>query len=162
MGAGFAALVFAVLFFVPLHNPMVFILINGLCFLGASGMQVLVWAMVNDAIDYHELRTGERNEGIVYSTYSFFRKLAGAASASLSATVLGLIGYNQAEGAVQTEAVLGSLWKSYTGIYVLGYALAVVLLALIYPLTKEKTQKMIEELKTRRAARAAEESAVQE
>ncbi|MGI5976722.1 MAG: MFS transporter [Candidatus Limivicinus sp.] len=161
MGAGFAAVVFAVLFFVPLHNPMAFILINGVCFLGASGMQVLVWAMVNDAIDYHELRTGERNEGIVYSTYSFFRKLAGAASASLSATVLGLIGYNQAEGAVQTEAVLGSLWKSYTGIYVLGYALAVVLLALIYPLTKQKTLQMLEELKSRRAAKAAGQSAVQ-
>lgn len=156
MGAGFAAIVFAVMFFVPLHNPMVFIILNGLCFLGASGMQVLVWAMVNDAIDYHELRTGERNEGIVYSTYSFFRKLAGAASASLSAIVLGFIGYNQAEGAIQTEAVLSSLWKSYTGIYVIGYALAVALLAFIYPLTKHKTAEMIAELRERRAAKAAE------
>ena len=44
------------------------IVINGVCYLGASGMQVLIWAMVNDSIDYHELQTGERNEGIVYST----------------------------------------------------------------------------------------------
>ena len=92
MGAGFAAVVFGVLFFIPLHNPVMFIVINGICFLGASGMQVLVWAMVNDSIDYHELKTGERNEGIVYSTYSFFRKLASAISGSLSSFVLGAIG----------------------------------------------------------------------
>ncbi len=158
MGAGFAAVVFAIMFLFPVHNPMLFIIVNGICFLGASGMQVLVWAMVNDAIDYHELRTGERNEGIVYSTYSFFRKLAGAASASLSATVLGVIGYNQAEGAVQSAEVLGKLWKSYTGIYVVGYAVAVLLLALIYPLGKKKTQEMLDELKARRAAAAAEET----
>ena len=59
MGAGFAAVVFGVLFFIPLHNPVMFIVINGICFLGASGMQVLVWAMVNDSIDYHELKTGK-------------------------------------------------------------------------------------------------------
>ena len=154
-GAAFAAAVYAILFFVPMHNPMVFIVINGICFVGASGMQVLVWAMVNDAIDYHELRTGERNEGIVYSTYSFFRKLAGAASSSLSAVVLGVIGYNQAEGAVQTASVVNSIWKSYTGIYVLGYAIAILILAAVYPLTKKKTAEMLEELKARRTAKTA-------
>ena len=63
-GAGFAALVFGILFFVPVKNPLVFIAINGICYLGASGFQVLIWAMVNDAIDYQELMTGERNEDI--------------------------------------------------------------------------------------------------
>ena len=152
MGAGFAAAVFAVLFFVPIHNPVLFIVINGICYLGASGMQVLIWAMVNDAIDYHELQTGERNEGIVYSTYSFFRKLASAISGSLSSFVLGFIGYNVTAGAVQTEAVVNSIWKSYTGIYVLGYGVAVLILFLVYPLTKKKTAEMLEELKARRAA----------
>lgn len=151
MGADFAAVVFAVLFFVPVHNPILFIVINGICYLGASGMQVLIWAMVNDAIDYHELQTGERNEGIVYSTYSFFRKLASAISGSLSSFVLGFIGYNVTAGAVQTEAVVQSLWKSYTGIYVLGYGVAVAILFFVYPLSKKKTAEMLEELKTRRA-----------
>ena len=50
------------------------IIINGICYLGVSGFQVLVWALVNDAIDYQELQTGKRNEGIVYSAYTFFRK----------------------------------------------------------------------------------------
>lgn len=41
--ASFSVVVYAVLFFFPLQNPMVFILINGICYLGVSGFQVLVW-----------------------------------------------------------------------------------------------------------------------
>ena len=154
-GAGFAAAVFALLFFFPIHNPVLFIVINGVCYLGASGMQVLIWAMVNDSIDYHELQTGERNEGIVYSTYSFFRKLASAVSGSLSSFVLGFIGYNVAEGAVQTAEVSNASWTSYTGIYVLGYGVAVAILFFVYPLTKAKTTEMLEQLKARRAEKAS-------
>ena len=153
MGAGFAAIVFGILFFFPVHNPVVFIVINGICYLGASGMQVLIWAMVNDAIDYHELQTGERNEGIVYSTYSFFRKLASAISGSLSSFVLGAIGYNVTAGAVQTAGVVNAIWKSYTGVYFLGYGIAVAILFFVYPLTKQKTAEMLTELKARRAAK---------
>lgn len=142
-----------VMFFIPLHNPVMFIVINGICFLGASGMQVLVWAMVNDSIDYHELKTGERNEGIVYSTYSFFRKLASAISGSLSSFVLGAIGYNVTAGAIQTTQVVNSIWKSYTGIYFVGYGLAVAVLYFVYPLTKKKTAEMLEELKVRRSSK---------
>ena len=147
MGAGFAAIVFGILFFFPVHNPVAFIVINGICYLGASGMQVLIWAMVNDAIDYHELQTGERNEGIVYSTYSFFRKLASAISGSLSSFVLGAIGYNV------TAGVVNAIWKSYTGVYFLGYGIAVAILFFVYPLTKQKTAEMLAELKSRRAAK---------
>lgn len=154
-GAGFAAAVFLFLHFFPLKSAMTFIIVNGICYLGASGMQVLVWAMVNDAIDYHELRTGERNEGIVYSSYSFIRKLATAVSSSLGSFALAAIGYD-INAAVQTEAVTNAIWKGYTLIYVLGYGLAVAALALLYPLGKKKTAEMLEELKIRRAAKAAE------
>ncbi len=151
-GAGFAATVFLFLHFFPLKSAMTFIIVNGICYLGASGMQVLVWAMVNDAIDYHELQTGERNEGIVYSSYSFIRKLASAVSSSLSSFALAIIGYD-VTAAVQTEAVKSAIWKGYTLIYVLGYGLAVLALATLYPLGKKKTAEMLEELKARRAAK---------
>ncbi|MEF9865903.1 MAG: glycoside-pentoside-hexuronide (GPH):cation symporter [Oscillospiraceae bacterium] len=152
-GAGFAAIIFAIMFIFPVKNPILFIVLNGICFLGASGLQVLVWAMVNDAIDYHELQTGERNEGIVYSSYSFFRKLASAVSGSATSLVLGFIGYN-VNAAVQTEAVTNSIWKAYTGIYVIGYAAAVLILYFVYPLTKAKTAEMLKQLAEKRASAA--------
>ncbi|HAT4115673.1 MFS transporter [Clostridium perfringens] len=148
-GAGFAAIVYGVLFFLPIKNPIMFIAINGICYIGASGLQILIWAMVNDSIDYQELKTGTRNESIVYSTYSFFRKIAAALSASLSSFILAFIGYN-VNAATQTPEVISNLWKSYTGIYSLGYVIAILSLFFIYPLTKKKTEEMLQELSIKR------------
>lgn len=148
-GAGFAAIVYGVLFFLPIKNPIMFIAINGICYIGASGFQILIWAMVNDSIDYQELKTGTRNESIVYSTYSFFRKIAAALSASLSSFILAFIGYN-VNAATQTPQVISNLWKSYTGIYSLGYVIAILSLFFIYPLTKKKTEEMLQELSIKR------------
>ena len=148
-GAGFAAIVYGVLFFLPIKNPIMFIAINGICYIGASGFQILIWAMVNDSRDYQELKTGTRNESIVYSTYSFFRKIAAALSASLSSFILAFIGYN-VNAATQTPEVISNLWKSYTGIYSLGYVIAILSLFFIYPLTKKKTEEMLQELSIKR------------
>ncbi|MBO3377163.1 MFS transporter [Clostridium perfringens] len=148
-GAGFAAIVYGVLFFLPIKNPIMFIAINGICYIGASGFQILIWAMVNDSIDYQELKTGTRNESIVYSTYSFFRKIAAALSASLSSFIPAFIGYN-VNAATQTPEVISNLWKSYTGIYSLGYVIAILSLFFIYPLTKKKTEEMLQELSIKR------------
>ena len=153
--ATFSVVVYAILFFFPIENPILFIIINGICYLGVSGFQVLVWALVNDAIDYQELQTGKRNEGIVYSAYTFFRKLANAVSGSMSSFALAIAGF-QVNEAVQNEAFSGHLWKTYTGLYVVGYLLAVLVLKFIYPLTKEKTAEMLQDLADKRNATTAE------
>lgn len=150
-GCSFAAIIFGVLFFFPVNNPMLFIAINGICYIGASGIQILVWAMVNDSIDYQELHTGERNEGTVYATYTFFRKLASALSASCTSFVLAIIGYD-VNAVVQTEQMGEKLWKSYTSIYAIGYLGVVLILYFVYPLTKKKTAEMLCELTKKREA----------
>lgn len=147
----FSVVIYAILFFFPIHNAMTFIIVNGICYLGVCGFQVLIWALVNDSIDYHELQTGQRNEGTVYAAYSFFRKLANAVSGSVSSFALAIIGYN-VDAAVQTEAVTNNIWRAYTAIYVIGYLIAVLLLQFIYPLSKAKTQEMLNELSARRKA----------
>lgn len=155
--ASFSVIVYAILHFFPIHNAMAFIIINGICYLGVCGFQVLIWALVNDSIDYHELINGKRNEGIVYSAYSFVRKLANAVSASLANVALVIIGYDYT-AATQTEAVAENIWKGYTTLYVVGYLAAVLVLKFVYPLTKEKTQEMLDTLAARRAAKGAEKN----
>ena len=152
--ASFSVIVYAILHFFPIHDAMTFIIINGICYLGVCGFQVLIWALVNDSIDYHELIHGKRNEGIVYSAYSFIRKLANAVSASLGNLALVVIGYDYT-ASTQTEAVAQSIWKGYTTLYVLGYLAAILVLKFVYPLTKEKTQEMLDTLAARRAAKGA-------
>lgn len=145
----FSILVFGVLFFFPIHDPMTFIIINGICFLGVSGFQILIWALVNDAIDYQELQAGHRNEGIVYAAYSFFRKLANAVSGSMGSFALAIAGF-EVDKAVQSEAFGNNLWKTYTGLYVVSYLLAILVLQFVYPLTKKKTVEMLASLAERR------------
>ena len=148
--ATFSVIVYAILHFVPLTDGMTFIIVNGICYLGVSGFQVLIWALVNDSIDYHELIHGKRNAGIVYSAYSFIRKCANAVSASLASLALVLVGYD-VNAAVQTEAVTKNIWSWYTTLYVGGYLAAILVLKFVYPLTKAKTQEMIDTLAARRA-----------
>ena len=51
--------------------------------------------------------------------------------------MLGAIGYNVTAGAVQTAGVVNAILKSYTGVYFLGYCIAVAILFFVYPLTKQ-------------------------
>ena len=148
--ATFSIIVDAFLHFFPITNGMVFIIVNGICYLGVCGFQVLIWAMVNDSIDYHELIHGKRNEGIVYSAYSFVRKLANALSASLANFALVWIGYDYT-ATTQSQEVAKSIWSGYTILYVVGYLAAVLVLRFVYPLTKEKTKEMLDTLAERRA-----------
>ena len=148
--ATFSVIVYAILHFFPITDGMTFIIVNGICYLGVCGFQVLIWALVNDSIDYHELIHGKRNEGIVYSAYSFVRKLANAVSASLANFALVWIGYDYT-ATTQTAEVTKSIWSGYTTLYVVGYLAAVLVMKFVYPLTKEKTQEMIDTLAKRRA-----------
>jgi len=149
--AAFSVVVYGILHFFPITDGMTFIIVNGICYLGVAGFQVLIWALVNDSIDYHELIHGKRNEGIVYSAYSFVRKCANALSASLANLALFFVGYD-VTASVQTEAVTKNIWNWYTILYVGGYALAIAVLYFVYPLTKAKTQEMLDTLAERRAA----------
>ena len=51
------------------------------------------WAMVADCIDYQEYKTGKREEGVVYATYSLGRKMAQGLGASLVSALLITTGY---------------------------------------------------------------------
>ncbi|MHC9361671.1 hypothetical protein ACY0IX_15205, partial [Clostridium perfringens] len=50
----------------------------------------------------------------------------------------------------QTPEVISNIWKSYTGIYSLGYVIAILYLFFIYHLTKKKTEEMLQELSFKR------------
>ena len=47
-----------------------------ICSLGMGIYSTVSWTMMGDSIDYNEWKTGKREEGVVYSLHSFFRKLA--------------------------------------------------------------------------------------
>ena len=61
--------------------------------LSVSAAHVLPDAMFPDVIEWDELRTGRRQEGIYYGVKNFIRKLTGALAIFLALQVLGWFGY---------------------------------------------------------------------
>lgn len=71
-----AVAVYAFMYFTEIPNPYVWIGLQIAANTFAFAMTIYTWAMVADAIDYQEWKTGSRNEGSVYATYSMLRKVA--------------------------------------------------------------------------------------
>ena len=68
-----------------------------------------IWAFVTDCIDYQEYLTGTREDGTIYSIYSFSRKVGQAVAGGLGGFILVFVGYNAALD-VQTERTLNGLF----------------------------------------------------
>ena len=54
----------------------------------------LQWGLVADSVDYNQLVTGKRNEGILYGSFMFSRRLGQTLAQSLVVLIIGWIGYN--------------------------------------------------------------------
>ena len=138
--------------------------------LGLGIYSTVSWAMMGDAIDYNEWKTGSREEGVVYSLHSFFRKLAQGLGPVLALELMKPLGYvNNAVNANGEEFIDITLFigteipvKMRTLVAVL-YLIAAVMqfigLGLVYNLDKKTLTKMNEELDARHAAAEATEAA---
>lgn len=114
--------------------------------LSTGVMNMVCWAMVADCIDYHEFRTGRREEGTIYATYSLGRKLAQGFGASLIAVLLALVGYIPELGPDQAAATAANI-RVMAGV-IQAVALLVMFIALrfIYNLDKKTVAEMEQKL----------------
>ena len=85
------------LFIITPDNTNLDLLIYILCqlvySLGLGIYSTVSWAMMGDAIDYNEWKTGKREEGVVYSLHSFFRKLAQGIGPAVALLIMQSMGY---------------------------------------------------------------------
>ena len=129
--------------------------------LGLGIYSTVSWAMMGDAIDYNEWKTGKREEGVVYSLHSFFRKLAQGVGPAVALLIMQGMGYvNNAidpeTGAEFIDVTLLS-WdfavELRTLVAILFLASAVLQfigLGLVHNLDKKTLAKMNDELAERR------------
>ena len=75
---------------------------------GFAFFNLVVWAFVTDVIDYHEYLTGLREDGTVYSIYSFARKVGQAIAGGVGGIAIAAVGYD-ATRAVQTQGALDGI-----------------------------------------------------
>ncbi len=114
--------------------------------LGLGIYSTVSWAMMGDAIDYNEWKTGAREEGTVYSLHSFFRKLAQGLGPSLVLIVMVALGYVGANEGNQAWQVAVNMRYLVAATFMFSAILQFVGLGLVYNLDKKTLAKMNEEL----------------
>ena len=177
----------AVLFLAPLGilpvsdgntglDLVIYIVAQLIMALGMGIYSTVSWAMMGDAIDYNEWKTGEREEGVVYSLHSFFRKLAQGIGPAVALAIMQgmgyvnnaiIIGYNEdktpiyeaaaEEVATHIDVTLFN-WDFACDVralvailYLVSGIMLFIGLGLIYNLDKKTLEQMNNELAERRA-----------
>ncbi len=146
----FAAGVCLVLYFLRPQNVWVYIGLQGLCWLGLGIFSMVSWALITDVIDDSELKHGIREDGAVYSLYSFARKMGQALAAGVSGWLLTGIGYSEsaaASGQPQSPSVLQGIFNISTLLPALGFASLALVLWFWYPLHKNQVDANVAALK---------------
>ncbi len=130
--------------------------------LGMGIYSTVSWAMMGDAIDYNEWKTGNREEGIVYSLHSFFRKLAQGIGPAVALAIMKGMGYvnnaNPDANGVFTAIDVNLLsWEFALELrtlvailYLVAGVMLFVGLGLVYNLDKKTLNKMTAELTARK------------
>lgn len=142
------------LFFLHTKSAALYIGINVLGFLGFGIFNLILWAFITDVIDDQEVRTGKREDGTIYATYSFARKIGQAFAGGLGGYALGIIGFDSGK-TVQSQEVLDGIYNIATllpGILYLGVAISLLFL---YPLNKKQVEENIAALKQKREQESA-------
>ena len=114
--------------------------------LGLGIYSTVSWAMMGDAIDYNEWKTGKREEGTVYSLHSFFRKLAQGVGPALVLVVMVALGYVGENEGNQVWEVAIRMRYLVAGTFLFSAVLQFIGLGLVYNLDKKTLAKMNEEL----------------
>ncbi len=121
--------------------------------LGMGIYSTVSWAMMGDAIDYNEWKTGKREEGTVYALHSFFRKLAQGIGPALVLAVMVALGYVGANEGNQTIEVATNMRYLVPATYLFSAVMQFVGLSVVYNLDKKNLARMNEELAARHAAK---------
>lgn len=140
---------YVLLFFIHTSSMWVYVALSILGSLGFGLFNLIVWAFISDIIDDHEVKTGVREDGMIYAVCSFSRKIGQAIASAMGGWSLALIGY--VEGAAkQSDSVRGGIYNIATLIPGILYVTVALLLAFVYPLNKRRVTENVETLKRRR------------
>jgi GPH family glycoside/pentoside/hexuronide:cation symporter len=158
LGMSFWVVIELLIFTIQPSDTAYLLAIAALAGIGVSAAYTLPDSMFADVIEWDELCTGRRQEGIFYGIRTLSRKLTGALVIFVTLQLLGWSGYvSPSAGALQfTQAdsvlrMIRLLVSPFGALMLCG----TIILAWLFPLSREKYAK-IQELLEQRRARLAE------
>ena len=134
------------------------LVIAALAGIGVSAAYTLPDALFADVIEWDELRTGRRQEGIFYGIRTLIRKLTGALVIFITLQLLGLSGYiSPPEGVLQFTQSDSALQMIRLLVSPIGATMLIgtIILAWLFPLSREQYTR-IQRLLEQRRGRLAE------
>ena len=151
IGIAFWAVVQMVLIMMTPATPMALILILcAMAGIGVAAAHVLPWAILPDAIEWYEYKTGERHEGMFYSITTLARKVTSTGTVPLIGLVLELTGYEANLAQQSVEAVRGI--KMIIGPIPSVLLCVGIIIAYLYPLDRDDFLEIVDKIKSRRAS----------
>jgi GPH family glycoside/pentoside/hexuronide:cation symporter len=155
MGMGFWAVVQLLIITIQPQQISYILVLAMLAGISVSTAHVLPEAIFPDVIEWDELRTRRRSEGIYYGAKNLFRKFTGAIAIFVALQVLGWFGYQAPpEGATQfaqSPQTLATI-RILTGPMGALLLLSAIAIAWFYPLDRETYARVRRLLAQRRAA----------
>lgn len=151
IGCIISAASFITLFIIHTHNVWIWIALIIIATIGTSMFNMVIWAMITDVIDESEVQNGVRQDGTIYSVYSFARKLGQACSSGLAGVLLSIVGYTTATAF--DPKVIDGIYNVTCLMPAAGMTLLLLALIFLYPLNKKRVEANAAKLKEIRAAR---------
>ncbi|BCW61551.1 glucuronide transporter [Arthrobacter sp. StoSoilB22] len=141
----------AIVFFSP--PSMVWVGFTGLVvsLMGVMAVNIVVWALEADTVEYGEWKTGVRTEGITYALFSFTRKTGQAVGGALAAYCLAVGGYKS--GAAQSAEAMQGIQFAAGALPAIMTILAIAVMAK-YKLTDAVHAQIVGEIRARRSEEA--------
>jgi GPH family glycoside/pentoside/hexuronide:cation symporter len=130
--------VLIVMAFLPRDTPFTtVILLSFLAGVGVSTAHIIPNAIIPDSIEWDELQTGQRREGILYSMITLMNKVASSVAVPWAALVLALSGFSEALGLDQLDSAFTAI-RLLVGLAPGVLMIGGIVLAAYYPLTRER------------------------
>ncbi|MEI6865714.1 MFS transporter [Flavicella sp.] len=133
--------------FVP-GKPYMFIFALPFFAFGIGSLFTLMMSMTADVIDFDELKTGLRREGVFGAIYWWMVKFGFAIAGLLSGLIMSFIGFD-ATAASQPEGAITGLRIFFSGLPILGTFIA-ILVMLGYDMTEQRAHEIRVQLEKRK------------
>jgi GPH family glycoside/pentoside/hexuronide:cation symporter len=145
IGMAFWIVVQMFVFSIQAGQIQLIILLAALAGLSVSTAHIMPEAIFPDVIDWDELRTNKRHEGMYYGAINFIRKLSSAIAIFIALQALGWFGYQSPPEGIdrfmQPEQAITAI-RFITGPVIAFLLLMAILFAWKYPLSRERQRKI--------------------
>jgi Na+/melibiose symporter-like transporter len=149
-----------VIYLFPLDN-IIFTIIAGFIAFGGQGfLQMVMYASVQDTVEYGELKNGQKNEAITISVLSFINKASAGIAIGITSIILIISGIGDIDINEEVQTVLTSGQKMTFRIGMFGLPMILIVLGyvmynILFKIDEKKHDEIMLQLKLKKESKTS-------